>query len=75
MYFYRKPITEVQKLTLDAETMLESWKTNYMETRQKIEDSGKGERWEFDRKRLFAASDYMATVCKDLYEVATVSKI
>lgn len=54
--------------------MLETWKSTYMETRQKIEDSGKGERWEFDRKRLFAASDYMATVCKDLYEVATVIK-
>lgn len=50
--------------------MLETWKDSYMETRQKIEDTGKGQRWEFDKKKLFAESDYMASVCKDLYDVA-----
>ncbi|KAJ8924399.1 hypothetical protein NQ315_007195, partial [Exocentrus adspersus] len=69
---FRKPIVEVQKLTSDAQTMLELWKQTYMETRQKIEESGKGDRWEFDRRRLFGGSDYMAIVCKDLLEVATV---
>lgn len=53
--------------------MLEMWKKAYMDTRQKIELSGKGQRWEFDKKRLFRESDYMASVCKNLHEVATVS--
>ncbi|KAJ8973386.1 hypothetical protein NQ317_012102 [Molorchus minor] len=69
---FRNPITEVQKLTSEATEMLELWKSSYMDTRQKIEDSGKGLRWEFDKKILFSASDYMASVCKDLYEVATI---
>lgn len=54
--------------------MLVMWKSSYMHTRQAIEDSGKGQRWEFDKKVLFSDSDYMALVCKDLYDVATVIK-
>ncbi|KAJ8963302.1 hypothetical protein NQ318_018771 [Aromia moschata] len=69
---FRKPITEVQRLTWDAKEMLELWKSSYMDVRQKIEDSGKGQRWEFDKNRLFTSSDYMASVCKDLHEVATI---
>lgn len=68
-----KQIEEVQTLTLSAKRMLDEWKTSYMRTRQNIEDSGKGQRWEFDKKVLFFESDYIATVCKDLYDVATVS--
>jgi dynein heavy chain len=68
----RNPIEHIKKLTQSAKEMLEIWKSSYMETRQKIEDSGKGQRWEFDKKKLFSESDYMATVCKDLYDVATI---
>ncbi|CAH2003821.1 unnamed protein product, partial [Acanthoscelides obtectus] len=69
---FRKRISVVQQMTQQAKEMLETWKSCYMETRQKIEDSGKGQRWEFDKKKLFAASDYMALVCNDLHSVATV---
>lgn len=55
--------------------MFETWKQAYMDTRQKIEDSGRGQRWEFDKRRLFDASDYMALVCKDLHNVVEVSTI
>lgn len=48
------------------------WKTSYLTIRQKIEDSGKGQRWEFDKIRLFSESDYMAKVCGDLRDVAMV---
>lgn len=44
-----------------------------MNTRQKIENSGKGQRWEFNKKRLFGETDYISTVCADLNNVATVS--
>lgn len=60
------------QITKDAEEMLEMWKTAYMDTRHKIEVSGKGQRWEFDKQKLFAESDYVASVCKNLYEVAAV---
>nr|XP_023024309.1 dynein heavy chain 10, axonemal [Leptinotarsa decemlineata] len=69
---FRKPIDEVKSLTSVAREMLETWKSSYLHTRQKIEDSGKGQRWEFDKRKLFSASDYMAIVCKDLHEVATI---
>lgn len=69
---YRHPIERIKRLTKSASEMLEKWKISYLETRQKIEDSGKGQRWEFDKKKLFSQSDYIATVCKDLYDIATI---
>lgn len=42
----------------------------YMEVRQKIEESGTDHRWQFDRKRLFEQTNYMAKVCSDLVEVS-----
>ncbi|CAG9821168.1 unnamed protein product [Phaedon cochleariae] len=69
---FRRPIHEVHGLTRSAKEMLEKWKSSYLQTRQKIEDSGKGQRWEFDKRKLFGASDYMAIVCKDLNEVAKI---
>lgn len=41
-----------------------------MEVRQKIEESGTDHRWQFDRKRLFEQTNYMAKVCSDLVEVS-----
>lgn len=52
--------------------MLLTWKDSYMQTRQAIEDSGKGQRWEFDKKRLFLNTDYIANVCKELFDVSVV---
>ncbi|XP_050294970.1 dynein axonemal heavy chain 10 [Anthonomus grandis grandis] len=73
-YIFRKPINEVKRLTINAAEMLDTWKSAYMMTRQKIEDSGKGQRWEFDKNKLFTSSEYMAKVCRDIYMFAvTVS--
>jgi dynein heavy chain len=52
--------------------VVEKWFLEYMNVRQKIEDSGTDHRWEFDRKRLFDQTNYMGKVCGDLYNVATV---
>ena len=52
--------------------LLESWHSTYMEVRARIEDSGTDHRWEFDRKRLFEQTNYMARVCGELLEVAVV---
>lgn len=40
--------------------------------REKIEQSGRDQRWEFDRKKLFEQTNYMALRCADLYEIAEV---
>ncbi|XP_063229306.1 dynein axonemal heavy chain 10 [Bacillus rossius redtenbacheri] len=61
------------KVISEASKMLETWKKSYMDIRRMIEESGKGQRWEFDRKQLFQTTDYMQRVCDQLYEVLKVT--
>uniref|UniRef100_H3BAL0 Dynein axonemal heavy chain 10 n=1 Tax=Latimeria chalumnae TaxID=7897 RepID=H3BAL0_LATCH len=56
----------------DAKRTLVLWKETYFETRAKIEASGRDQRWEFDRKRLFEKTDYMATICGDFYNILQI---
>ena len=53
--------------------MLETWKKAYYATRLKIEESGKEQRWEFDKKKLFGKTDYIADIASELYNIAKVS--
>nr|XP_039267660.1 dynein heavy chain 10, axonemal-like [Styela clava] len=69
--FHETP-DEVKALTQEARQMLILWKNTYFEVRAKIEASGRDARWEFDRKRLFDRTDYMAQICQDLTDVAQV---
>ena len=59
--------------TMEAKKMLDVWKKAYFDVRAKIEASGRDSRWEFDRKKLFERTDYMASICQDLHNVAQVS--
>ena len=59
----RAPPEAAQSMAREARTVLELWHSSYIEVRAKIEQSGTDHRWEFDRKRLFEQSDYMAKVC------------
>ncbi|CAM9109021.1 unnamed protein product [Choristocarpus tenellus] len=61
-----------KNMITEARKVLESWHATYMDVRHRIEESGTDHRWEFDRKRLFEQTNYMARVCGDLLEVATV---
>ena len=61
--------------TAEARRMLDLWKSEYLEVRAKIEASGRDSRWEFDRKRLFDRTSYMASICKDLHDIAQVSRL
>ena len=63
---------EVKMKTMEAKRMLDVWKKAYFDVRAKIEASGRDSRWEFDRKKLFERTDYMASICQDLYNVAQV---
>ena len=40
--------------------------------RAKIEENERDARWEFDKIKLFGVTDYMANICKDIYDVAQV---
>uniref|UniRef100_A0A7N8Y270 Dynein axonemal heavy chain 10 n=1 Tax=Mastacembelus armatus TaxID=205130 RepID=A0A7N8Y270_9TELE len=56
----------------DAKQVLDRWKSSYFEVRAEIEESGSALRWEFDRKRLFERTDYMASICQDLCNVLQI---
>ena len=48
------------------------YKKTYFTVRERIEQSGRDQRWEFDRKKLFEQTNYMASRCTDLFEIAEV---
>ncbi|KAM9822155.1 dynein axonemal heavy chain 10-like isoform 2-T2 [Syngnathus typhle] len=53
----------------DAKQVLDLWKSSYFEVRAEIEEGRTGQHWEFDRRKLFEKTDYMAAICQDLYNV------
>lgn len=65
----------MKRKTQEAKKMLLVWKESYFDVRAKIEASGRDQRWEFDRRRLFERTDYMASICQNLYDVAEVGVI
>ncbi|XP_021113284.1 dynein heavy chain 10, axonemal isoform X1 [Heterocephalus glaber] len=69
---FRENRTIAQHKALEAKNMLTLWKKAYFDTRAKIEASGREARWEFDQKRLFERTDYMASICQDLYNIMQV---
>lgn len=66
---------EAKSLVFEAKQALEQWKLSYFEVRAEIENVGRASRWEFDGKRLFERSDYMASVCQDLCTVFQVGAL
>ncbi|XP_069475795.1 dynein axonemal heavy chain 10 [Ambystoma mexicanum] len=58
--------------TMEAKETLETWKNAYFDVRAKIEASGRDQRWEFDRKRLFEKTDYLAAICQDLFNTLQI---
>uniref|UniRef100_A0A8D3BG74 AAA+ ATPase domain-containing protein n=1 Tax=Scophthalmus maximus TaxID=52904 RepID=A0A8D3BG74_SCOMX len=56
----------------DAKQVLDQWKSSYFEVRADIEKSETVPRWEFDRKKLFERTDYMASICQDLCSVLQI---
>lgn len=65
-------LDEICEQTKNAMEMFQTWKSSYFEVREKIENT-KGQRWEFDRRRLFGESDYFARVLGDLNYAAKVN--
>ncbi|XP_043835576.1 dynein axonemal heavy chain 10 [Dromiciops gliroides] len=69
---FKESRASAQTKVAEAKNTLLLWKKSYFDVRAKIEASGREPRWEFDRKRLFERTDYMATICQDLYDVLQV---
>nr|XP_033194235.1 dynein heavy chain 10, axonemal-like [Bombus vancouverensis nearcticus] len=69
---FKKPQKVILQQTEDARAMLKSWKEAYLKNREDIEISGRGMRWEFDQNRLFKGTEYIASVCDGLNQVANV---
>ncbi|XP_051831868.1 dynein axonemal heavy chain 10 [Antechinus flavipes] len=69
---FKESRSSAQNKVADAKNTLLLWKKAYFDVRAKIEASGREPRWEFDRKRLFERTDYMATICQDLYDILQV---
>ncbi|KAL8431249.1 hypothetical protein ACSSS7_005397 [Eimeria intestinalis] len=71
-------VEEVLKGNLDesitvlqrSRELLEAWKSEYFSMRTILEESECNRRWEFDRRKLFRRTDYVASVCLKLEEVA-----
>lgn len=68
----REPSVETKKKILNAKSLLESWSSTYFKVRERIEQSGRDQRWEFDRRKLFEHTNYMSLRCGDLFEIAEV---
>lgn len=66
-------LPEIKATAVEARQTMDTWKQAYLDVRKKIEQSGRDARWEFDRKKLFERSDYIAQVCSDIYDIAQVS--
>jgi len=69
---FKKPLQTIMQKTSAASIMMKKWRQSYLKTRMDIELSGKGNRWEFDQKRLFRETEYLAKVCTDLYDMIEV---
>ncbi|NXW65945.1 DYH10 protein, partial [Eurystomus gularis] len=69
---FKEDRAAAKKKTAEAKSTLEQWKKCYFAVRAQIEASGREQHWEFDRKRLFEKTDYMTSVCQDLYDILQV---
>ncbi|NWS77915.1 DYH10 protein, partial [Crotophaga sulcirostris] len=69
---FKEDRAAAKKKVAEAKSTLEQWKNCYFDVRAQIEASGREQHWEFDRKRLFEKTDYMASVCQDLYDILQV---
>ncbi|NWS40185.1 DYH10 protein, partial [Probosciger aterrimus] len=71
---FKEDIAAANKKIADAKSTLQQWRKCYFAVRAQIEASGREPRWEFDQKRLFGKTDYMASVCQDLIDILQVTE-
>ncbi|NXJ48088.1 DYH10 protein, partial [Spizaetus tyrannus] len=69
---FKEDRAAAKKKIAEAKSTLEEWKKCYFVVRAQIEASGREQHWEFDQKCLFEKTDYMTSVCQDLYAILQV---
>ncbi|XP_072908128.1 dynein axonemal heavy chain 10 [Hemitrygon akajei] len=69
---FKRNSEEAKVSALEAIRTLQLWKDSYFDTRAKIEASGRDQRWEFDRKRLFKKTDYMIVICQNIHDILQI---
>jgi dynein axonemal heavy chain len=62
--------TDAEDRIQESRDLLKQWKVVFNGVRQRIEQSGSDDRWDFDRQALFEVTDYMVDRCRELHEVA-----
>ena len=62
----------LQIILKDCVTVLERWKKSFLKTRMDIEQSRKEKRWEFDINLIFADTDHINTICKDMILICRI---
>ncbi|KAK4813186.1 hypothetical protein QYF61_014017 [Mycteria americana] len=69
---FKEDRAAAKKKIAEAKSTLEQWKKCYFAVCAQIEASGREQHWEFDRKRLFEKTDYMTSICQDLYDILQI---
>ncbi|CDI85908.1 hypothetical protein EPH_0064790 [Eimeria praecox] len=65
----RQDVEEASTILQQSRTLLETWKAQYFKMRSRLEESECNRRWEFDRRKLFRTTDYMASMCSKFEEI------
>lgn len=68
----RQDTATAKKKITEAKHTLEQWKKCYFTTCIQVEESGSKRYWKFDVKSLFEKTDYMVSICQDLYDMFQV---
>ncbi|NWT67000.1 DYH10 protein, partial [Prunella himalayana] len=71
---FKQDIAAAKKKITEAKNTLEQWKKCYFTTCIQVEESGSKRYWKFDVKRLFEKTDYMVSICQDLYDIFQVAE-
>uniref|UniRef100_UPI00398F6830 dynein axonemal heavy chain 10 isoform X2 n=1 Tax=Pristiophorus japonicus TaxID=55135 RepID=UPI00398F6830 len=69
---FKRNSSAAKKSALEAKRTLQGWKDSYFDIRFKIEASGRDQRWEFDRKKLFEKTDYMIVICQCIHDILQI---
>ncbi|NWR99676.1 DYH10 protein, partial [Motacilla alba] len=71
---FKQDTAAAKKKITEAKNTLEQWKKCYFTTCIQVEESGSKRYWKFDVKRLFEKTDYMVSICQDLYDIFQVAE-
>ena len=66
------PPHSLQEVLKNCVTVLERWKKSFLKTRMDIEQSRKEKRWEFDINLIFADTDHINKICKDMILICKI---